>query len=176
MRSLRAIYYDLNYHQLGWIRTVLVSLNLNGRALGPIPHTRPRKHPDSIAGPFHQLVNYKLTRVRILYLDYRRLAVRPRFGHIENLVVGNHAVLLILRRGLPDYAQGGGRLRIGIHHLWWGPWHCGEGEKGWEGLWTMDNDKDTDTIDHQTDERDNTSCEMVRRRGIWGQFLCQIGR
>ena len=27
----------------------------------------------------------------------------------------------------------------------------------------MDNDKDTDTIDHQTDERDNTSCEMVRR-------------
>ena len=130
MRSLPTIYYDLNYHQLGWIRTVLVSLNLNGRALGPIPHTRPRKHPDSIAGPFHQLVNYKLARVRILYLDYRRLAVRPRFGHIENLVVGNHAVLLILRRGLPDYAQGGGRLRIGIHHLWWGPWHCGEGEKG----------------------------------------------
>ena len=105
--------FNMSYHWgmvwdgRGGIRTVLVSLNLNGSALGSVAHTCASKHPHPIPRPFHQLVNYEFPRVRILNLDYRRLAVRPGFWDIENLVVGNHPVLLILGRGLPDYAEGG---------------------------------------------------------------------
>ena len=129
----------MNYHwgmvwewngRLG-IRTVLVSLNLNGFALGSVSHTCASKHPHPIPGPFHQLVNYEFPRVRILNLYDRRLAVRPDFWDIENLVVRNHPVLLILRRGLPDNSQGGGGLRVSIHHLWRSSWHCGEKGERW---------------------------------------------
>ena len=126
----------------GGIRTVLVSLNLNGSALGSVPHTCASKHPHPIPRPFHQLVNYEFPRVRILNLDYRCLAVRPGFWDIENLVVGNHPVLLILGRGLPDYAEGGGGLWVSIDHLWRGPWHWREGRVG-ENL-ILDTDKNTD--------------------------------
>ena len=138
----------------GGIRTVLVSLNLNGSALGSVPHTCASKHPHPIPRPFHQLVNYEFPRVRILNLDYRCLAVRPGFWDIENLVVGNHSVLLILRRGLPDYAEGGGGLWVSIDHLWRGPWHWRErGELVRTLFWTRTRIPTTPSLDG-----DNTSC------------------
>ena len=90
------VYFMLEIH------TVLISLNVYWGTFGSVPHTCAGQHPQPVARPFQQLVNDKLSRIGILYLNDRGFAVRSGFWHVENLVVGNHAVLLIFWRGLPN--------------------------------------------------------------------------
>ena len=93
------------------IHTVFVGFDLNRRALRTVADARPRQHPQAVVCPLQQVVQHKIARRRVLYYNDRRLAVRPALGHVEDLVVGDEAVLLVLRRWAPRYAQRGGRLR-----------------------------------------------------------------
>ena len=95
--------------------TIFICLHVNRRTLWPVPHTCPGQHPNSVVGPLAELVNDELPGAGVVYLDHRGLAVRPRLGHVEDLVVGDHSVLFVGRWGLPDHPEGAGRLWVGRH-------------------------------------------------------------
>ena len=101
------------------IPTIFISFYIKGGTLGSITHTCPCQHPDSVLGPLEQLINDKLPGPGILDLNDCGLTVAPGLGHDEYFVVANDSVLFILWGWLPNYPEGAGGFRIGIHHGGW---------------------------------------------------------
>ena len=85
------------------IPTVFISLYIKGSALGPIPNTGPRQHPDSVLSPLEQLINDKLPGPGVLDLNDCGLAVAAGLGHDEYFVVANDPVLFIFWGRFPNY-------------------------------------------------------------------------